>query len=144
MANQLNGCSHFFVFVICYLVFFLKSLLWPIYCVLSLWGKIMIPMYRLWLHSLFGLYGPWCPLSPQNAVKLNHSPTHCPFWRCGSNSKSIISESYTLSSWALLLVVDIQQKQKACYADCFFNTKSLNAVNIGVKAVRMMIMLIQY
>ena len=31
-------------------------------CVLSMWGKIMIPMYRLWLHGLYGLHGPRCPL----------------------------------------------------------------------------------
>ena len=39
--------------------FFLKSKLWPVDCVLSMWGNIMIPMYRLWLH---GLYGPRCLL----------------------------------------------------------------------------------
>ena len=56
-----------------------------------MWGKIMIPMYALWLHGLYGLYGPRCPLSPERllnlithsldldvccprkAVKLNHS-----------------------------------------------------------------------
>ena len=26
----------------------------------SIWGKIMIPMYWLWLHCLYGLYGLWC------------------------------------------------------------------------------------
>ena len=35
-------------------------------------GKIMIPMYILWLHGLYGLYGPRCPLT---AVKFNHSLT---------------------------------------------------------------------
>ena len=32
-------------------------------CLLSMWGKnrkIIIPMYRLWLH-LYGLHGPQCP-----------------------------------------------------------------------------------
>ena len=28
-------------------------------------------MYRLWLHGLYGLYGPCCPL--RKTVKLNHS-----------------------------------------------------------------------
>ena len=37
-----------------------------------MWGKI-IPMCRLWLHSLYGLYGPQCPLSPEKADKLNLS-----------------------------------------------------------------------
>ena len=27
-------------------------------CVLSMWGKIMIPMYKLWLHGLYGLHEP--------------------------------------------------------------------------------------
>ena len=26
-------------------------------------GKIMVPMYRLWYHGLYGLYGTWCRLS---------------------------------------------------------------------------------
>ena len=38
-----------------------------------MWGKIIIPMYRLWLHDLYGLYGPRCPLSPKKADKLNLS-----------------------------------------------------------------------
>ena len=25
----------------------------------------MIPMYRLWLHGLYKLHGPWCALSPK-------------------------------------------------------------------------------
>ena len=32
-----------------------------------MWGKIIIPMYRLWLH---GLYGPRCPLSPKRPINL--------------------------------------------------------------------------
>ena len=67
-------------------VFFLKSKLWPVDCGLSMWGKIMIPMYRLWLHGLYGLYGPRCPLSPERPLNLiTHSllsnigmdPWHC-------------------------------------------------------------------
>ena len=33
-----------------------------------MWGKIMIPMYRLWLHGLYELYGPRCPLSPERPL----------------------------------------------------------------------------
>ena len=40
---------------------------------MSIWRKIIIPMYRLWLHSLYGLYGPRCPLSPKKADKLSLS-----------------------------------------------------------------------
>ena len=39
-------------------------------CQLSMWGKIIIPMYRLWLHGLYGLYGPRCPLSPKRPINL--------------------------------------------------------------------------
>ena len=35
-----------------------------------MWGKIIIPMYRLWLHSLYGLYGPRCPLSSKRPINL--------------------------------------------------------------------------
>ena len=41
----------------------------------------MIPMYRLWLHGLCGLYGPCCRLSPEKLLNLiNHSLTHSPWW----------------------------------------------------------------
>ena len=43
-------------------------------CVLSLWEKLIIPVYRLWLHGLYGLYGTWCPLSEKG--KRNQSLTH--------------------------------------------------------------------
>ena len=36
-------------------------------------GKIIIPMYRLWLHALYGQYGPQCPLIPKKADKLKLS-----------------------------------------------------------------------
>ena len=35
-----------------------------------MWGKIIIPMYRLWLHGLYGLYGPRCPLSAKRPINL--------------------------------------------------------------------------
>ena len=53
--------------------------------VLSMWGKIMIPinlqariilsgewipMYRLWLHGLYGLYRHRCLLSPERPLNL--------------------------------------------------------------------------
>ena len=43
-----------------------------------MWGKIVIPMYRLWLH---GLYAPQCPLSPKrpiNLISLSLSLSHLP------------------------------------------------------------------
>ena len=57
-------------------------LLWYIFlkvdCVLSMWEKIMSPVYRLLLHGLYGLYGPRCPLSDVNFNhSLTHSLTHC-------------------------------------------------------------------
>ena len=50
-----------------------------------MWGKIIIPMYRLWLNGLYGLYGPRCPLfskRPINLISLSLStprliPDHC-------------------------------------------------------------------
>ena len=35
-----------------------------------MWGKIVIPMYWLWLHGLYGLYGRRCPLSPKRLINL--------------------------------------------------------------------------
>ena len=70
------GCPHFFVFL--FLIYFVfLSKLWPVDCGLSMWGKIMIPMYRLWLHSLYGLYGPCCQLSTERPLNLiTHSLTY--------------------------------------------------------------------
>ena len=31
---------------------------------------MMIPIYRLWLHGLYGLYRPCCPLSPERPLNL--------------------------------------------------------------------------
>ena len=50
--------------------FFFHLKLIAVYCVSSMWGKITIPMYRLWLHGLYGLYGPWCSLSPKRPLNL--------------------------------------------------------------------------
>ena len=48
-----------------------------------MWGKIMIPMYRLWLHNVYELYGPQCQMSQKGLLNLiTHSftwsltPTH--------------------------------------------------------------------
>ena len=35
-----------------------------------MWGKIIIPMCRLWLNGLYGLYGPRCPLSSKRPINL--------------------------------------------------------------------------
>ena len=45
-----------------------------------MWGKIIIPIYRLWLNGLYGLYGPRCPLSskrPINLISLSLSGSKC-------------------------------------------------------------------
>ena len=48
-----------------------------------MWGKIMIPMYRMWLQGVYGLYGPRCPMSPERMLNLiTHSLTYSPkSWR---------------------------------------------------------------
>ena len=45
-----------------------------------MWGKIIIPMYRLWLHGLYGLYGPRCPLSPKRLINLIISLSYKEVW----------------------------------------------------------------
>ena len=35
-----------------------------------MWGKIIIPMYRIWLNGLYGLYGPRCPLFSKRPINL--------------------------------------------------------------------------
>ena len=48
-----------------------------------MWGKIIIPIYRLWLHGLYGLYGPRCPLSPKRPINL------ISLWRFETLSRSL-------------------------------------------------------
>ena len=38
-----------------------------------MWGKIMIPMYKLWLHGLYGLHGLMSPKGPLTLI--THSLT---------------------------------------------------------------------
>ena len=65
-----------------------------------MWGKIMIAMYRLWLHGLYGLYGPRCPLSPERPLNLiTHSLTHCEI----SNIRHTKSQNLTVSRLVLQL-----------------------------------------
>ena len=57
---------------ICLLLMMFHILLQMLHCVtvLSMWVNIIVPMYRLWLHSLYGLYGPHHPLSPERPLNL--------------------------------------------------------------------------
>ena len=67
MICQINGALTFFVFY--FSCFFLRLIITCRFG-LSMWGKIIIPMYRLWLHGLYGLYGPQCLLSPKRLINL--------------------------------------------------------------------------
>ena len=67
----------FFKIFLFQVTFFYSFPLLQLYLFSLLWGKIMIPMYRLWLHGLYGLYGPPCPLSPERLINLiTYSLTH--------------------------------------------------------------------
>ena len=62
-----------------------------------MWGKIIIPMYRLWLNGLYGLYGPRCPLSskrPINLISLSLSYTTSREYRCELNQCLMSSRSF--------------------------------------------------
>ena len=51
-----------------------------------MWGKIIIPMYRLWLH---GLYGSRCPLSQKRQINLISL----------SSQREALLQSNTISHW---------------------------------------------
>ena len=40
-------------------------------CGLSMWGTIITPMYRYWLHGLYGLHGSRCPLLEKKSLILD-------------------------------------------------------------------------
>ena len=67
---------------------------------ISMWGEIMVPMYRLWLHGLCGLYGPRCPLSPERPLNLI---TH---------SLCIFNNTYRI---LYIFAHIIKQLQKVCF-----------------------------
>ena len=88
-----------------------------------MWGKIIIPMYRLWLNGLYGLYGPRCPLfskRPINLISLSLSirPSVC-LW----------TESYPLCIFYntcrihFIFTHLIKQLQKMCRVQCFRQNK---------------------
>ena len=64
MTSYLKWVALLLCVCVCVLFGFYSSWLWPVDCVLFMWGMIMIPMYRLWLHSW---YGPHCL---RKAIKL--------------------------------------------------------------------------
>ena len=86
-----------------------------------MWGKIIIPMYRLWLNGLYGLYGPRCPLSskrPINLISLSlgqhwcrwvllsfHAfvrPSNHPWaWVCVLHTKRLEEMAYNLACWCI-------------------------------------------
>ena len=89
-----------------------------------MWGKIIIPMYRLWLNGSYGLYGPWCPLFSKRPINLisiylsirskngrgqfqckmlsyHYRKSHCwdemvlrPFHLCSGNSYTLLTYLY--------------------------------------------------
>ena len=71
-----------------------------------MWGKIIIPMYRLWLNSLYGLYGPRCPLfskRPINLICLSLSLSlGRSLWNCCEVISSLAYEKSTLV-WEMAL-----------------------------------------
>ena len=77
--GALTSCVSFLI------SFFLKSLVACRLCVIYVREDVYSNVFRLWLHGLYGLYGPRCPLPPppppppqkKKKVKLNHSLLKC-------------------------------------------------------------------
>ena len=68
---RLNGCPHCFARLFLIIRFF-SSWLYAVDCVLSTCRKVVIPMYRLCLHSLYGLHWyRWSPVPSHTAHKYN-------------------------------------------------------------------------
>ena len=85
-------------------------LLWVQYLASDLWGKILIPMYIVWLPCLYGLYGLQCLLSPERPLNLiTHSlasvllSLHYCIWHCGIFDPGVkIFHTSTRLYWTLL------------------------------------------
>ena len=77
-----------------------------------MWGKIIIPMYRLQLHGVYILHGPHCLLSEKKAVTLNHSLTHVDEWEfmCDAFTRiwCWIWSAYDVSIWRVFLAATKQ------------------------------------
>ena len=65
----------------------------------DIWGKIIIPMHRLWLHSLYGLYGPRCPLSPKRLINLISLSSGWSFFPFGSQVDSFTVSLHCPNDW---------------------------------------------
>ena len=98
-----------------------------------MWGKIIIPMYRLWLNGLYGLYGPRCPLfskRPINLISLSLSHLCIKAARqsnslqriakyLNQNTKKIVFNSFILSNfnycplvWHICSIKNTQKVEK--------------------------------
>ena len=78
MICQTNGARTFFVYYFncLFLRLIITCRLWVIYV-----RRIIIPMYRLWLHGLYGLYGPMSSV-PKKGYKLNLSLSGINLYMC--------------------------------------------------------------
>ena len=97
-----------------------------------MWGKIMIPMYRLWLHGLYELYGPRCPLSPERPLNLiTHSLTcksHISIvkgpWKIWINGSNGSTENYFIT----------KRKSTACISCGMYWTRQVATVSLNVES----------
>ena len=98
-------------------------------------GKIMIPMYRLWLHGLYGLYGPRCPLSPDRPLNLiTHSLDAALTGVPLTLTLNLNFQSQILSwEWDL---IDIEQKEQKSIGYNTDNVTSRQRLGIGLTRCR--------
>ena len=86
-----------------------------------MWGKIIIPMYRLWLNGLYGLYGPRCPLSSKRPINL----ISFSLWK---TSNELCGTVCTITLSAAV--------EKACKA---FSLRNSFAGSVGIRTSRLII-----
>ena len=85
-----------------------------------MWGKIIIPMYRLWLNGLYGLYGPRCPLFSKRPINLiSLSPPICE--HIEPRTKFCVTLLVFISYSYMLWLLECSHESGRCHAIMFFS-----------------------
>ena len=105
-----------------------------------MWGKITIPIFRLWLYGLYGLYGPRCPLSPKrpiNLISLSLSPGLRPYTLSKNHHFESCSTFCTPAQWSWrgvywfhLVRLSVCEQNRVCSVSSRILTRSISSLHI--------------
>ena len=76
-----------------------------------MWGKIIIPMYKLWLNGLYGLYGPRCPLFSKRPINLISLSLSLGAWSAPS---LYLNQCWNIVDWTIGSILQWNHNRNLC------------------------------